>query len=155
MARAFQSFLLLCLLAQAFAYRTCRIYHSHGNTVTEIKCTNSEYCCDHGCCRKVYTIWYFWTLLLFGLFVGIIFCWWYKAYKHRQRTTIVQRSVIPMQVVQPYPHPPMNGPNRQTIPGYPPYASYAFAPPPYSVAMNQESGPPPNYYPPNHAPKAQ
>ena len=97
--------------------------------------------------------------MLFGLFVGIIFCWWYKAYKHRQRTPIVHRSVIPMQVVQPYPHPPMNGrpigPNQQMMPGYPPYTSYAFAPPPYSVAMNQGSAPPPNYYPPNHAPKVQ
>ena len=97
------------------------------------------------------------TLLLFGLFVGIIFCWWYKAYKHRQRSTIVQRSVIPMQVVNPYPpsHPPIHGGNSQAVPGYPPYSSYAFAPPPYSVAMNQPTAPPPKYFPSNQTPKNQ
>ena len=96
------------------------------------------------------------TLLLFGLFVGIIFCWWYKAYKYRQRGTVVQRNVIPMQVVQPYPpHPPMNSHNHQAVPGYPPYTAYAFAPPPYSAAVDQGTVPPPNYYPPNQEPKQQ
>ena len=61
-----------------------------------------------------------------------------------------------MQVVQPYPQHAVNGHNQQTIPGYPPYTSYAFAPPPpYSVSMTETSARPPDYYPPSNPAKSQ